>query len=110
MDASERKRVLHSFRKSFGDSLKQRGVSVEARADMLGHGGTTVTDEIHCNSTALGAMLNFMTKLPIVYEHLSSQPINLLPWVAQKAVAPFSRPDRSKRAATRKAATNYFES
>jgi integrase len=97
-DASARKKVLHSFRKTFGDSLKQAGVAAEIRGDILGHGGETVTEEIYCDPIALAAMLEHMSKLPVFTAHLEPRPINLIPWVRQKLKPPFSRKSRAKRA------------
>ncbi len=90
-DATARKKVLHSFRKTFGDSLKQAGVHAEIRGDILGHAGGTVTEEIYCDPIALSAMLEHLGKLPIVTAHLEPRPTNLLPWVAEKSPAPFAR-------------------
>jgi hypothetical protein len=36
-------------------------------------------------------------KLPVVTADLQPQEINLIPWVAEMQVAPFSHPSRSKR-------------
>lgn len=94
-NASARKKVLHSFRKTFGDSLKQAGVAAEIRGDILGHGGETVTEEIYCDPIAVSAMLEHLAKLPIVTAHLQPVPIALIPWVRDKLPAPFSR--RRKR-------------
>ena len=96
-DASARKKVLHSFRKTFGDCLKQAGVVAEIRGDILGHGGETVTEEIYCDPIALAAMLEHMLKLPIVTAHLEPRPISLIPWVRQKLKPPFSRKSRAIR-------------
>ena len=95
-DASARKKVLHSFRKTFGDSLKQAGVEAEIRGDILGHGGETVTEEIYCNPIALETMMTHLLKLPTVTAHLKPHPIRLLPWVQQKFKPPFSRKSRLK--------------
>jgi integrase len=95
-DASARKKVLHSFRKTFGDSLKQAGVHAEIRGDILSHGGGAVTEEIYCDPIALSAMLDHLRKLPIVTAHLEPRPINLLPWVAEKVTPPHAR-QRAKR-------------
>jgi integrase len=94
-DASARKKVLHSFRKTFGDTLKQAGVAAEVRGDILGHGGETVTEEIYCDPIALLAMLTHLSNLPIVTKHLESFPIELIPWVREKQNPPFSRRRRS---------------
>jgi integrase len=78
-DASARKKVLHSFRKTFGASLKQAGVHAEIRGDIFGHAGGTVTEEIYVDPIALSAMLEHLQKLPTVTAHLESRPIRLLP-------------------------------
>lgn len=48
-----RKKVLHSLRRTVGAKLKDEGVIPEVRADLLGHGGATVTEEVYANATAL---------------------------------------------------------
>ena len=78
-DASARNKVLHSFRKTFGDSLKQAGVTAEIRGDILGHGGETVTEEIYCDPIAVSSMLEHLAKLPIVTGHLVPRAICLIP-------------------------------
>jgi hypothetical protein len=79
--------VLRSFRRTFGNSLKQAGVHSEDRGDLLGHGGETVTEENYADPIALSIMLKEVMKLPNVTEHLPSRPINLLPWVKAKEAA-----------------------
>ena len=90
-NASDRRKTIHSLRKTFGDSLKQRGVSAEVRADILGHGGETVTEEVYCDPIALSTMLGIIMRLPNVTGHLERRLTTLLPWIEQKAPAPFSR-------------------
>ncbi|WP_159731426.1 DUF6538 domain-containing protein [Methylosinus sp. Ce-a6] len=90
-DAKERKKVIHSMRKSFGNSLKQEGIHSEIRSDIMGHSGATPTEEIYCDAIALADMLPSIMKIPIVTTHLQPQPIRLLPWVETKLPPPFSR-------------------
>ena len=90
-DARERKKVIHSLRKTFGDSLKQKGVAAEIRGDIMGHAGSTVTEEIYCDPISLGAMLDEVGKLPVVTAHLERRAISLLPWVERKDAPPHAR-------------------
>ncbi|WP_158806909.1 DUF6538 domain-containing protein [Beijerinckia sp. L45] len=90
-DASTRKKAIHSLRKTFGNNLKRFGVSAEIRGDMLGHSGATVTEEVYCDPVALKSMMLEIMRVPIVTSHLKAAKIHLLPWVSDRATAPFSR-------------------
>jgi hypothetical protein len=90
-DAIARKKVIHSMRKSFGNTLKQEGIHSEIRGDIMGHSGATPSEEIYCDAIALAKMLPSIMKIPIVTAHLQPHPIRLLPWVQDKLPPPFSR-------------------
>jgi hypothetical protein len=96
-ESQERRKVIHSLRKTLNNDLKQARVAVEVRADILGHGGETETDERYVDPIALRLMLEDIMKTPNVTAHLPRLPIRLLPWVADRERPPFSRPSRSKR-------------
>jgi integrase len=87
----------HAVRHLTGAQLKKRLVTEEDRADLLGHGGGSETSERYCEPHELETLLKFLKQLPIVTAKLEPAPINLLPWVVEKKVAPFSQPSRSKR-------------
>ena len=87
----------HAVRHLFGAQLKNKLVADEGRADLLGHGGDTETTERYCEPYELVTLLKFVMELPVVTADLQPQEINLIPWMAEKQVAPFSRPSRSKR-------------
>jgi integrase len=87
----------HAVRHLFGAQLKKKLVAVEDRADLLGHGGDTETSERYCEPHEISTLLEFVMKLPVVTADLQPQEINLIPWVAEMQVAPFSHPSRSKR-------------
>jgi integrase len=87
----------HAVRHLFGAQLKKKLVAVEDRADLLGHGGDTETSERYCEPHEIATLLKFVMQLPVVTAALRPQEINLFPWVAEKQVAPFSHPSRSKR-------------
>jgi integrase len=91
---AERKKVIHSFRHSLGNNLKQARVHTEIRADILGHAGSGETDERYCDPTALALMLEELKKVPAVTNHLAQKPIQLLPWVSAKERPPFARARR----------------
>jgi integrase len=99
-DARARRKVVHSLRKTLNNELKQARVSVEVRADILGHGGETETDERYVDPIALRLMLEDIKKTPNVTGHLQRLPIRLIPWVANRERPPFSRPSRLKRKPT----------
>lgn len=93
----------HQIRHFFGDELKQRAVSKEHRADLLGHGGDSETTERYCNPLALEQQLPHLLKLPVVTSHLEPRPIRLLPWIVAKEIAPWSKAAaRAKREGTRR--------
>lgn len=81
----------HQVRHFFGDELKQRAVSKEFRADLLGHGGDGETTERYCNPVAIEGQMEHLLKLPVVTAHLEARPIRLLPWIVAREVAPWSR-------------------
>lgn len=96
-DAAARKKVIHSFRHTFGNNLKQARVHTEIRADILGHGGKGETDERYCDPIALRSMLDDLQKIPTMTGHLDKQPLKLLGWIAEKKPPPSAR--RQKAAA-----------
>jgi integrase len=89
----------HHIRHFFGDGLKQEEVHEEFRADLLGHGGDSETTERYCNPLRIERQLVHLAKLPVVTAHLEPKPIRLVPWVAAKQIAPWSRAARKVRAA-----------
>lgn len=86
----------HQLRHFFNDALKQRKVSREFRADLLGHGGTGETDERYCDPVKIDLQLEILTTLPILTAHLQPSPIRLIPWVEKHEIAPWSRPVRRR--------------
>ncbi|ODT83330.1 MAG: hypothetical protein ABS76_02885 [Pelagibacterium sp. SCN 64-44] len=90
----------HQIRHFFGDELKQEEVSKEFRADLLGHGGESETTERYCNPMSLQRQMAHLLKLPLVTGHLEPRPVNLLPWVVAKEIAPWSK--AAKAAKTKK--------
>ncbi len=94
-EAGARKKVLHSLRHTVGAKLKDEGVIPEIRADLLGHGGANVTEEIYAGATALERLRCVIERLPVVTGHLSApDTTNLLPWVAARQKAPWARSRR----------------
>lgn len=89
----------HAVRHLFGAQLKKKSVVEEDRADLLGHGGKSETSERYCEPHEIAALFEFVQKLPVVTAHLQPREIQLLPWVAERKVAPFSQPSRSKQKA-----------
>ncbi|WOH48237.1 tyrosine-type recombinase/integrase [Bradyrhizobium sp. sBnM-33] len=87
----------HAVRHLFGAQLKKKLVAVEDRADLLGHGGDTETSERYCEPHEIATLLEFVMKLPTITADLQPREVNLIPWVAEKQVAPFSQPSRAKR-------------
>jgi hypothetical protein len=89
--------AVHAIRHLFGDSLKKKRVTVEDRADLLGHGGDSETSERYCSAHEIKTLYSLVKKIPVMTAHLNGQDINLIPWVEKKEVAPFSQPSRSKK-------------
>jgi integrase len=87
----------HAVRHLFGAQLKKRLVTEEERADLLGHGGGSETSERYCEPHEIETLMQFVLKLPIMTANVQPQEIHLLPWVAERKVAPFSQPSRSKK-------------
>lgn len=82
--------TTHHVRHFFGNALKQKRVTEEFRADLLGHGGKTETAERYCNPVEIRLQLEELTKLPILTGHLEPKPIRLVPWVQGGEIAPWS--------------------
>jgi hypothetical protein len=71
----KRTKVIHSIRTAFGANLKRQKVDVETRADLMGHGGDCVTDEVYADPTELEIKLEVMAKIPNVTSDLVPHPI-----------------------------------
>ncbi len=87
----------HAVRHLFGAQLKKKLVTEEERADLLGHGGDSETSERYCEPHELETLMEFVLKLPVITRDLEPHEICLIPWVAERQVAPFSQPSRSKK-------------
>jgi integrase len=87
----------HAVRHLFNAQLKKKLLTEEDRADLMGHGGNSETSERYCEPHELDTLFEFIMKLPVITDHLEPQGINLMPWIVDKKVAPFSQPSRSKR-------------
>lgn len=86
--------TTHQARHFFGNELKQKGVTAEFRADLLGHGGDTETTERYCDPVTIENQVPDLMKLPPSTTHLVPHPIRLLPWVERCETAPWSRARR----------------
>ena len=85
-------KVLHSpASRLSAPRSKGDGFVSEVRADLLGHKGKTVTDEIYVAASTLEDMSRLIHRLPIVTAHLRSSEIKLVPWVEKKLPAPWGR-------------------
>lgn len=87
----------HAVRHLFGAQLKKKFVTEEERADLLGHGGDSETSERYCEPHEIETLMEFVLKLPVITGDLEPQETCLIPWVAERQVAPFSQPSRSKK-------------
>ena len=89
----------HAVRHLFNAQLKKKLLTEEDRAALMGHGGNSETSERYCEPHELDTLFEFIMKLPVITDHLEPQGMNLMPWIVDKKVAPFSQPSRSKRLA-----------
>ncbi len=87
----------HQFRHFFNNELKQKRVSQEFREDMMGHRGGSETTERYCDPVLIELQREDLSKIELRTAHIQPQPIQLLPWVEAKAIAPWARADRAKR-------------
>lgn len=86
----------HALRHALGAALKDEGADEEERADVLGHGGKSETSDRYCNPHKIEVLYGIICKVPNLTAHLVAHPIKLIPWVAEKKIAPFSHPSRVK--------------
>jgi integrase len=96
-NATEERKAFHSFRKVGGADLKDALVPSELRADILGHGGTNVTEERYASAAKLQQVLGALQLLPIVTGHIVTKDIFLRPDVLQKRKRPSAKPRRLTR-------------
>jgi integrase len=92
----------HQIRHFFGNELKKKKVTAEFRADLLGHGGKTETTERYCDPLDIEIQMPELMQLPIMTGHLEPRPIKLVPWVAAKEIAPWSRTAQQARKKNKK--------
>ena len=81
-------------RRGFGDAQKQRKVSEEERGDLLGHVGKSEAAERYCDAYEIEILYDLGCQVPIVTTHLTPRPLQLLSWVCEKKIAPFSKEAR----------------
>jgi hypothetical protein len=96
-DITEKGLGAHAVRHLFNAQLKKQLLAVEDRADLMGHGGDSETSERYCEPHELETLFGFVMKLPVITDDLEPHDIKLIPWVANREVAPFSQPSRAKR-------------
>lgn len=89
--------TAHPLRHAFNDELKQKRVSEEMRADMMGHGGKTETTERYANAFALKLQAEDMRHIPVLTSAIPARQIRIIPWVEAHQDAPWSRPSRKPK-------------
>ncbi|MDP3600253.1 MAG: tyrosine-type recombinase/integrase [Bosea sp. (in: a-proteobacteria)] len=89
--------TAHPLRHAFNDELKQKRVSEEMRADMMGHGGKTETTERYANAFDLKLQAEDMSHIPVLTSAIPARPIRIIPWVEARQDAPWSRPSRKAK-------------
>ena len=96
-NATQERKVFHSFRKTGGADLKHMDVVSELRADILGHGGKNTTEERYASTAKLHQMLGALERLPIVTSHIEAREIFLRSDILQKRSRASARPRRQAR-------------
>ena len=96
-DTDEAGFVIHSLRRGFGNALKQKRVTEEERGDLLGHAGKSEASERYCDAYEIKILFDLVCQVPVVTSGLSPQPLQLLPWIREKRIAPFSRQAHRRR-------------
>ena len=102
----------HHLRHVFNNSLKQKEVSEEIRADLLGHGGSSEASERYVNPAKVALQASKVAMLDVITDHLPAHEPMLLPWIVKKQSAPWTklkpvpRPDRLKRKSAEPARSN----
>ena len=86
--------TTHQIRHSFNNELKQKRVSEEFRADLMGHAGKSETSERYCDPLLIDVQVEELAHLPVLTAHLAAVPVRLVPWVARREVAPWARARR----------------
>ncbi|WP_162150943.1 DUF6538 domain-containing protein [Ahrensia sp. 13_GOM-1096m] len=84
-------RMLHAIRHGINTALYRAGVSSEDRRTLMGQTGASTNEIVYTGSATPQQIRDVMDKLPIITAHLKARPINLLPWIAEKRIAPWGR-------------------
>jgi integrase len=84
------KRLLHAIRHGHSDTLKQAGVDSLVIDDIAGRFGEGETATRYTNPAGLPLLREKLRSYPSITKHLQPQPINLLPWVAEKRSPPWA--------------------
>jgi len=90
-------RFLHALRHGHADALKQAGVSPELINDISGRLNKDETSVRYTNVAGLPLIRALLAKYPNITEHLEPAELRLLPWVAKRQPAPWTRMTREKR-------------
>ena len=78
----------HAQRHFFNNALKQNFVTSEMRADLMGHGGK---GERYADPIELASQLGLIANVPVVTAGVERRPTKLIPWVAKREIAPWSK-------------------
>lgn len=62
LNITSKGKVFHSFRKNFGDALKQQGVDISSRCELMGHSFEHVSEESYANLTRLALKKKWIHK------------------------------------------------
>jgi hypothetical protein len=85
--------LAHPLRNAFNDELKQKRVSEEMRADMMGHGSKRDLRAIR-NAFKLNLQTQDMEDIPVLTPSIANVTISIIPCVEAHQGAPWSRPSR----------------
>jgi integrase len=78
----------HQFRQLFNEELTEQGVPAEVRAGLMGRGINSLAEYPPVEPEL---QMEALLKLPVRTARIARKPIQLLPWVSQRQIAPWSR-------------------
>ena len=82
-------RIFHAMRHGHADALKQAGVDSVIIDDIAGRLGDSETAIRYTNPAGFPLLRKKLSCYPNITRHLNLQPLQLLPWVAEKRPAPW---------------------
>lgn len=93
---TDQKTTFHGLRKVMNDTLKQHGVGIEARCELLGHALPNINHEVYSQALSTKAKLDFISQLPLP-ENFRPSVFAYVPgrfdaWIANDMASGYHRP------------------